>query len=156
MRSRVLHGDCRELLAGLEPESLHACVCDPPYDLTTAGRWGRAGTPPQEGTDGAFRRLAGGFMGHSWDAEGVAFDPETWRAVWRVLKPGAYLLAFGGTRTSHRMTCAIENAGFEIRDCLMWVYAQGFPKSHAIGKAIDRRAGAEREVVGKRTVSRDW
>lgn len=68
-------------------------------------------------------------MGKEWDATGVAFDPETWQLVLRVLKPGAYLVAFGGTRTYHRMTCAIEDAGFEVRDCLSWLYGSGFPKS---------------------------
>lgn len=117
-------GDCRTVLAGVEAESVDACVTDPPYEL--------------------------GFMGKKWDASGVSFDVETWRAVYRVLKPGAHLLAFGGTRTYHRMTCAIEDAGFEIRDCLTWNYANGFPKSMDISKAIDRAAGAQRRVIGRR------
>lgn len=71
--------------------------------------------------------------------------------VYRVLKPGAYLAAFGGTRTFHRLTCALEDAGFEIRDCLMWLYATGFPKSLDVSKAIDKRMGAERQVIGQRT-----
>ena len=85
-------------------------------------------------------------MGKDWDhgIPGVRF----WEAALRVAKPGAMLLAFGGTRTQHRLVCAIEDAGWEIRDTLMWVYGSGFPKSHAIGKAIDKAAGAEREVVG--------
>src|SRR5262245_44643735 len=69
------------------------------------------------------------------------------REVYRVLKPGAHLLAFGGTRTYHRLACAIEDAGFECRDMIAWLYGAGFPKSHNVGKAIDREAGAEREVV---------
>lgn len=100
---QILVGDCREVLKTLEADSLHACVTDPPYEL--------------------------GFMGKVWDATGVANDPATWREVLRVLKPGAHLLAFGGTRTHHRMICAIEDAGFEIRDCLGWLYGSGFPKS---------------------------
>lgn len=101
----ILHlGDCRTVLASLPTDSFDSVVTDPPYEL--------------------------GFMGKAWDKSGVAFDPETWRAVLRVAKPGAMLLAFGGTRTFHRLTCAIEDAGFEIRDCLMWLYGQGFPKSH--------------------------
>jgi site-specific DNA-methyltransferase (adenine-specific) len=88
-------------------------------------------------------------MGKKWDSSGIAFQPETWQAVYRVLKPGALLLAFGGTRTYHRMVCAIEDAGFEIRDMVEWVYGSGFPKSYDIGKGIDKQAGAEREVVGK-------
>lgn len=99
----LLAGDCRELVAALEPESIDSCVTDPPYGLK--------------------------FMGQRWDG-GVAFEPETWKAVFRVLKPGAHLVAFGGTRTYHRLACAIEDAGFEIRDQLAWVYGSGFPKSH--------------------------
>jgi DNA modification methylase len=86
------------------------------------------------------------FMGKGWDhgVPGVEF----WTEAARVAKPGAHLLAFGGTRTYHRLTCAIEDAGWEIRDCVMWVYGSGFPKSHDVSKAIDKAAGAEREVVG--------
>lgn len=141
----VLLGDCREILPTLEPESLHACLCDPPYDLTTAGRWGDAETPPAEGV---FRRTSGGFMGKQWDATGVAFNPETWKAVRRVLKPGAWLAAMGSDRTHHRLMVAIEDAGFEIRHCLCHCYASGFPKSLDVSKAIDAHLGAEREVVG--------
>ena len=112
MTPRVEHGDCRDVLAALPADSLDSCITDPPYEL--------------------------GFMGRAWDRSGVAFDPDTWRAVLRVLKPGAHLLAFGGTRTAHRLTCAIEDAGFEIRDTLCWLYGSGFPKSLDIGKAIDR------------------
>jgi len=85
-------------------------------------------------------------MGKDWDhgVPGVAY----WREVWRVLKPGAVLMAFGGTRTHHRLACAIEDAGFELFDTIMWVYGSGFPKSHNISKAIDKAAGAEREVAG--------
>lgn len=89
-----------------------------------------------------------GFMGKRWDASGVAFDPATWAESLRVAKPGATLLAFGGTRTWHRLACAIEDARWIIRDCLMYMYGSGFPKSHDISKAIDKAAGAEREVVG--------
>ena len=121
---KVLQGDCREVMFTLEAESVDAIVTDPPYEL--------------------------GFMGKSWDASRVAFDPETWRHALRVLKPGGHLLAFSGSRTYHRMACAIEDAGFEIRDQIMWVYGSGFPKSHDVSKAIDREAGAEREVVGSK------
>ena len=88
-------------------------------------------------------------MGKQWDASGVAYNVELWRECLRVLKPGGHLLAFGGTRTYHRMAVAIEDAGFEVRDSLHWVYGQGFPKSLDVSKAIDKAAGAEREVVGK-------
>jgi DNA modification methylase len=104
---------------------MDVCVTDPPYEL--------------------------GFMGKDWDSRGVSFQKETWAEVLRVLKPGAHLLAFGGTRTYHRIACAIEDAGFEVRDCIMWLQGQGFPKSLDIGKAIDRAAGVEREVVGTYT-----
>lgn len=87
-------------------------------------------------------------MGKAWDNGAVAFDPATWEQALRVLKPGGHLLAFGGTRTFHRLTCAVEDAGFEIRDCLMWLYGSGFPKSLDVSKAIDKAEGAEREVVG--------
>jgi site-specific DNA-methyltransferase (adenine-specific) len=102
-------------------ESVDAIVTDPPYEL--------------------------GFMGKGWDASGVAYDVTLWSECLRVLKPGGHLLAFGGTRTYHRMTCAIEDAGFEIRDCIVWLYGSGFPKSHDVSKAIDKAAGAEREII---------
>lgn len=94
------------------------------------------------------RKDRNGFMGKGWD-HGVPGE-EFWKEALRVAKPGAYLLAFGGTRTFHRLTVAIEDAGWEIRDCIMWVYGSGFPKSHDVSKAIDRAAGAERTVVGIR------
>ena len=117
----IYNGDCLEVMAGLPENSVDTCITDPPYEL--------------------------GFMGKKWDSSGVAFQPETWQAVFRVLKPGAILLAFGGTRTYHRMVCAIEDAGFEIRDTIAWVYGSGFPKSYDISKGIDKQAGAEREVL---------
>ena len=85
-------------------------------------------------------------MGKHWDhgVPGVDF----WREMYRVAKPGAHLLSFGGTRTVHRIATAIEDAGWEIRDCLVWAYASGFPKSLDVSKAIDKAAGAEREVIG--------
>jgi site-specific DNA-methyltransferase (adenine-specific) len=91
-------------------------------------------------------RVARGFMGQTWDGGDIAFRPETWSAVLRVLKPGGYLLAMGGTRTYHRLVCAIEDAGFEIRDTIAWVYGSGFPKSHNVGKGIDAKiiAGSAR------------
>jgi len=89
-------------------------------------------------------------MGKKWDASGVAFQIETWKNAIRIIKPGGFLLAFGGTRTHHRLMCAIEDAGWEIRDCMMWLYGSGFPKSHNISKAIDKAAGVEREIVGQK------
>lgn len=120
MERSVYHGDCREVLKGLPDNSVDACVTDPPYEL--------------------------GFMGKGWDSTGIAYDPKVWAEVLRVLKPGGFLLSFGGTRTYHRMACAIEDAGFEIRDQIQWLYGQGFPKSMNVSKAIDK--AAEREVIG--------
>ena len=117
--------DCRDLLRALAPESIDSIICDPPYNLTAARPGGRSAA-----TRGAVMR---GFMGLSWDATGIAYDPALWRECLRVLKPGAYLLAFGGTRTAHRMVCAIEDAGFEIRDSILWLYGSGFPKSKNLG-----------------------
>jgi len=95
-----------------------------------------------------------GFRGKAWDGTGITYNADVWRECLRVLKPGGHLLAFGGSRTYHRMACAIEDAGFEIRDQIMWVYGQGFPKSHNISKAIDKQAGAEREILG--TIPDRW
>jgi len=125
----VYHGDCIEVLADLDEASVDAVVTDPPYSLS--------------------------FMGRDWDTHGSATAYQDWCREWarealRVLKPGGHLLAFGGTRTSHRLVCGLEDAGFEIRDTIDWLYASGFPKSLDVSKAIDKAAGAEREVVGVR------
>jgi len=117
----IRHGDCREVLKQLPDNSVEAIVTDPPYEL--------------------------GFMGKSWDSTGVAYQVDLWRECLRVLKSGGHLLAFGGSRTYHRLACAIEDAGFQIRDQIMWVYGSGFPKSLDVSKAIDKAAGVEREVV---------
>lgn len=122
MTIRLLLGDCRDVLRMLPDASVDSIVTDPPYELTGARPGGRT-----EATRG---KVMGGFMGMTWDATGVAFDPETWRAALRVLKPGGHLLAFGGTRTYHRLATAIEDAGFEIRDQIGWAFGSGFPKSH--------------------------
>jgi site-specific DNA-methyltransferase (adenine-specific) len=116
----IKQGNCLDILPALEANSVDSIVTDPPYGLN--------------------------FMGKDWDhgVPGVQF----WVEALRVAKPGAHLLAFGGTRTFHRLTCAIEDAGWEIRDCVMWVYAQGFPKSLDVSKAIDKTAGTTREVIG--------
>lgn len=113
----IYHGDNRQILPTLAENSIDAIVTDPPYEL--------------------------GFMGKSWDASGVAFDPATWREALRVLKPGGHLIAFSGSRTYHRMAVAIEDAGFEIRDQIMWIYGSGFPKSHNISKGIDKSENKE-------------
>ncbi len=125
MSERLLHGCSRAVLATLAPFSFDACVTDPPYDLRTDGQ----DQSKQEALFDLPAREGRGFMGQRWDASGIAFDPSFWLQVYHVLKPGAHLVAFGGTRTAHRMICAIEDAGFEIRDLLMWIYGQGMPKS---------------------------
>jgi len=135
MTATVLHGDCRTVLAAMAADSFEACLTDPPYHLQQIGRTFQMAVNPNSSTGNvrsnneAYRHRAG-FMGKQWDGGDVAFRPETWAAVLRVLKPGAHMLCFGGTRTQHRMVCAIEDAGFEIRDTLLWVYGSGFPKSH--------------------------
>ncbi|MCF8542460.1 MAG: site-specific DNA-methyltransferase, partial [Candidatus Nanopelagicales bacterium] len=91
-----------------------------------------------------------GFMGQGWDASGIAYNPDVWEQAYRVLKPGGHLLAFGGTRTWHRLAVAIEDAGFEVRDSIAWMYGSGFPKSLDVSKAIDKAAGAEREVLSSK------
>lgn len=119
LTAEAIQGDCLEVMATMDANAIDTIITDPPYGLS--------------------------FMGKDWDhgVPGVPF----WTAALRVAKPGAFLLAFGGTRTFHRLTCAIEDAGWEIRDCLLWLYGSGFPKGQNIGKAIDKAKGAERAVV---------
>ena len=140
---RILEGDVLERLAELPDGSVHCVVTDPPYHLTAGKKGGSGEASLNENSPAGRSRVTTGFMGQAWDGGDIAFRPETWRAVWRVLKPGGYLLAFGGTRTYHRMVCAIEDAGFEIRDQIQWIYGQGFPKSLDVSKAIDKAAGLE-------------
>lgn len=123
--NKVYWGDCLEELKKLPENSVDSIITDPPYEL--------------------------GFMGKSWDSTGIANNVDLWKECLRVLKPGGHLLAFSGTRTYHRMACAIEDAGFEVRDMIEWVYGSGFPKSLNIGKAVDKFQGNEREVVGVST-----
>ena len=121
--SELLQGDCLIRLKELKDNSIDAIITDPPYEL--------------------------GFMGKKWDNSGIAYNVEMWKECLRVLKPGGHLLSFGGTRTYHRMASAIEDAGFEVRDMIEWVYGSGFPKSLNIGKAVDKIQGNEREITGK-------
>jgi len=125
----LLVGDCVEQMKTLEENSVDAIVTDPPYGLE--------------------------FMGKAWDGFGTPLGFQTWTEQWareayRVLKPGGHLLAFGGTRMYHRLAAGIEDAGFEVRDTLMWLYGSGFPKSLDVSKAIDKAAGANREIVGSK------
>lgn len=147
----IINGDCLEELDKLDENSIDAIVTDPPYGLTSiTKRFGKEGSAPAKyGKDGSFARLAKGFMGKEWDGSGIEYNVEMWQKCLRVLKPGGYLLAFGGTRTYHRIACAIEDAGFEIRDCIMWLYGSGFPKSMNIGLAVDKKKGVESKVIGK-------
>jgi DNA modification methylase len=132
-------GDCVSVLAEMEAASIDSCVCDPPYHLTELKTSAQSFASQLNGGRSAEQKRArSGFMGKSWDGGDIAFRPETWAAVFRVLKPGGHLAAFGGTRTFHRMMVAIEDAGFELRDTLMWVYGQGFPKSADVSKHLDR------------------
>jgi site-specific DNA-methyltransferase (adenine-specific) len=143
-------GDCLSVMSELPESSVDTILTDPPYGLTAnkKGGTGQASLNVKSPA-GRSRVTTGGFMGCEWD-HGVP-GAEFWNAALRVAKPGAMLLAFGGTRTHHRLVCAIEDAGWEIRDCIMWVYGSGFPKSMNISKAIDKAAGAERKVIGQRT-----
>ena len=150
-----MNGDCLEKLRELDDNSVDSIVTDPPYHLTSiVERFGKKNSAPaQYGTDGAFQRASKGFMGKEWDGGDIAFRPQVWEECMRVLKPGGYLLAFGGSRTYHRLAVAVEDAGFEIRDQIMWVYGSGFPKSHNVGKAVDKLQGNKREVTGERKQS---
>jgi len=144
-------GDCLEVLKTIPDNSIDSVVTDPPYHLTSiVKRFGKEDSAPaQFGTDGAYARASKGFMGKEWDGGDIAFRTDVWSECLRVLKPGGHLLAFSHSRTYHRMGVAIEDAGFEIRDQIMWIYGSGFPKSHNIGKAIDKIEGNDREVVGE-------
>lgn len=122
---KLINADCIEAMKAMPDNSVDSIVTDPPYEL--------------------------GFMGKSWDASGIAFNVEVWREALRVIKPGGHLIAFSGSRTYHRMAVAIEDAGFEIRDQIMWVYGSGFPKSHNIAKQLDKLAGVKGEIIGEKT-----
>ena len=121
MTYKILHGNNLDILPTLPDNSVDSIVTDPPYEL--------------------------GFMGKKWDSSGIAYSVELWQQCLRVLKPGGHLLSFGGTRTWHRVAVGIEDAGFEIRDSMAWLYGSGFPKSLDVSKAIDKAAGEKRERV---------
>jgi len=142
----LVRDDCTEAMKRLPDASVHSVVCDPPYHLTSiVERFSKPDAAPvkvPEGGSGVYARSSKGFMGKVWDGGDVAFRVETWREVFRLLKPGGHLLAFGGTRTYHRMACAIEDAGFEIRDSIHYTYGSGFPKSHAVDKNVPEEHAA--------------
>jgi len=116
-------GNNLDILPTLQDCSVDSIVTDPPYEL--------------------------GFMGKKWDSTGIAYNADLWRECLRILKPGGHLLSFGGTRTWHRVAVAIEDAGFEVRDSIAWMYGSGFPKSLDVSKAIDKAEGAERDKETK-------
>lgn len=142
---KIYHSDMRNMLEDIAENSIDCIVCDPPYGLTSiVKRFGKENSAEAKyGKDGSFQRLSKGFMGKEWDGSGVEYDLKTWESCLRVLKAGGYLLAFGGSRTYHRIACAIEDASFEIRDTIMWLYGSGFPKSMNIGLAIDKKEGLQ-------------
>jgi len=125
-KMKLINDDCVKAMKEMPENSVDSIVTDPPYEL--------------------------GFMGKSWDASGIAFNIEVWQQALRVLKPGGHLIAFSGSRTYHRMAVAIEDAGFEIRDQIMWVYGSGFPKSHNVSKGIDKAADFKGEVIATEKV----
>ena len=150
----LVNGDCLEEVQKLVDKGVQvdSIVTDPPYHLTSiVERFGKEGSAPAKDKDGAFQRQSVGFMGKEWDGGDIAFRKETWELFMKVLKPGGHLLAFSGSRTYHRMAVAIEDAGFNIRDQIMWLYGSGFPKSLNLGKSIDKKLGNERVAVGERT-----
>ena len=117
---KLINGDCIEEMKKMDANSIDSIVTDPPYEI--------------------------GFMGKGWDNTGIAYNKTMWAEALRVLKPGGHMLAFSSTRTYHRMVCAIEDAGFEIRDQLAWIYGSGFPKSQNVGKMIDKKAGKTKDA----------
>jgi site-specific DNA-methyltransferase (adenine-specific) len=159
-RATIYHGDCLEVLRALPDASVDAVVTDPPYGINFMGKAWDGAAIAQAAVSGVdhtkTRERSASMHAGSYDLSATgnrAF--QAWATEWaaeclRVLKPGGHLLAFGGTRTWHRLACAIEDAGFEVRDSIAWMYGSGFPKSLDVSKAIDKAAGAEREVVGSK------
>src|ERR1051325_6870423 len=127
---QIIHGDCRQALKDLADDSIDAIVTDPPYHLSQVP-WPKIQQGNAPGKTG--------FMGKQWDGGDIAFCPEVWRECLRVLKPGGHLASFGASRTHHRLWTAIEDAGFEIRETVMWLHAQGFPKSLDIAMSIQSK-----------------
>lgn len=135
-RVTLFGGDNRDVLRDAPDDSVDAILTDGPYALVSiVKRFGSSTAAPAKG-NAAFTRASKGFMGKTWDTGEVVNDPGFWGECLRVLKPGGHLLSFGGTRTYHRMACAVEDAGFEIRDMIQWLYGSGFPKSHSVSNAL--------------------
>lgn len=157
MSEKIIHGDCIEQMKKLKENSIDAVITDAPYGLEFMGKdWDKFGGKPDpdneyKGDGGMKRYFKGNKPIYEWNMN----EYQLWTTKWateafRVLKPGGYLVSLGGTRTYHRLTCGIEDAGFKIKDCLMWQYQSGFPKAQDLGKMIDKREGKERDLV-KRT-----
>jgi len=149
---KLYNDDCLKSIKKLVDEGVQvdSIVTDPPYHLTSiVERYGKEGSAPAKDKDGLFQRQSVGFMGKQWDGGDIAFRKETWELFMRVLKPGGHLLAFSGSRTYHRMAVAIEDAGFDIRDQIMWLYGSGFPKSLNLGKSVDKKLGNKRIKTGQ-------
>ncbi|WP_316216602.1 DNA-methyltransferase [Bradyrhizobium sp. SZCCHNR3003] len=154
-RVQLYCGDNRDAIAAIPDNSIDAIVSDPPYALVSiVKRFGKADSAPASGND-AYARASAGFMGQAWDTGEVAFSPDFWRECVRVLKPGGHVIAFSGTRTYHRLACAIEDAGFEVRDMLSWLYGSGFPKSHDVAKGIDKRRDDRDDILAVTTFVAD-
>ena len=145
----VILGDCLDVLRELPDNSIDSVVTDPPYGLSKEPDIEEVLTKWMAGED--YEHRGGGFMGKTWDS--FVPGPAIWREVYRVLKPGGHALVFAGTRTQDLMTVSLRLAGFEIRDVIEWLYFSGFPKSLDVSKAFDKRAGAEREVIGEYRVT---
>lgn len=140
---RIIHGDSRIAVRSLASNSIDAVVTDPPYAFVSIGKrfGGKSAAPAKGGATGVYQRASSGFMGQAWDTGRDAFDASYWREIHRVLKPGGHIVAAGATRTYHRLACGIEDAGFEIRDMLLWLYGTGFPKSHN-HQRVDEKVGS--------------
>src|SRR5690625_2699766 len=143
---KIIHGDALNVLRTFESDSTDSVCCDPPYGLSKEPDINEVLTKWLAGE--SYDHAHGGFMGKSWDS--FVPHPDIWSEVFRVLKPGGHALVFAGTRTQDLMTISLRLVGFEVRDVIEWLYFSGFPKSHDVSKAFDRRAGAEREVIGMR------
>jgi len=161
MRIETVNADCMECMSSMPDNSIDAIVTDPPYGLAFMGvAWDTFGDGRKGGarTNATFDKVGGNHhptcaadqvrTRRSENKKFQAAMTPIFKEALRVAKPGAHLLCFGGTRTFHRMACAIEDAGWEVRDCIMWVYGSGFPKSMDVAKAIDKHLGVKQKVVG--------
>jgi hypothetical protein len=139
----LIHSDVLEWAKNYTGKPFHSILCDPPYHLTTiTDRFSKPGSKPaQFGKDGAFGRVSRGFMSSDWDGGSVAFEPETWATIAQHLLPGGFMMAFAGSRGYHRMTCAIEDAGFIIHSALGYAFGSGFPKATRVSGQVDSAAG---------------